>query len=112
MASKFWYKIQMLHNTTDEPLEVTLWAATDQDACRKAEEDNPDYRWVSCEETGMHFGDPAEPTTEEIIKAMRICGDTSVKCTGCPLFERGITCGEDLLLMAADLLEKLTKNAE
>lgn len=112
MASKFWYKIQMLHNTTDEPLEVTLWAATDQEACRKAEEDNPDYRWVSCEETGMHFGDPAEPTTEEIIKAMRICGDTSAKCTGCPLFERGITCGEDLLLMAADLLEKLTKNAE
>lgn len=52
MASEFRYQIQMLHKKTDEQLEVTLCAKNDEEACRKAEEDNPDYRWVSCEETG------------------------------------------------------------
>lgn len=114
MANRFKFEVQMAHNERlYQTLTVTLWAATDQEACRKAEEDNPDYHWVSCESTGAAAGDdPAEATTEEIITALRICGDKTRKCADCPFKKRGINCGEELSLMAADLIERLTKNAE
>ncbi|MBQ6398222.1 MAG: hypothetical protein IJI06_08770 [Oscillospiraceae bacterium] len=112
MANRYVYEVQMAHNEMPyQPLTVTLWAATDQEACRKAEEDNPDYHWVSCESTGACDEDPAEATTEEIITALRICGDEKRKCADCPFKKRGIKCGEELSLMAADLIERLTKNA-